>query len=76
MRSYLYQGPRRIRLLELTITSDILDLTNLYSSEYSCFSLKLIGAAKIFCAAKASAPGILSAEYTIVAKERLRYRQA
>ena len=42
----------------------------------SRFSLKLSSAANLFCAAKASAPGIPSVEYNIRVKERLCSRQA
>ena len=49
-------------MLDLTIASDILASTNPHISEYYRFSLYLISAANLFCAAKASAPGIPSAE--------------
>ena len=55
-------GARSSRLLDFTITSDILDLTNPHISEYYRFRLYLSSAANLFFAAKASAPGILSAE--------------
>ena len=49
-------------MLDLTIASDILALTNPHISEYSCFSLYLSSVANLFCAEKASAPGIPSAD--------------
>ena len=75
MRAPLSQGPLGRRLFDLTIASDILALTKPHISEYPRFSLYLSSADNIFCAAKASSPGILSAEYTIGVKVLLQSRK-
>ena len=75
MRASLSQGPRRSRLLDLTIASDILALKKTHNSEYSHFILNLSSAANFFCADKASAPGTPSIYNTIGVKCRLRSRQ-
>ena len=62
MRAPLLQGLQRRRLLDLTIASDILTCTKPHISEYSYFSLYLNSVANLFCAAKAFAPVIPSAE--------------
>ena len=50
------------RLLDLTIAIAILALINPNNSDYYRFRLNMSSAANILCAAKASAPGIPSAE--------------
>ena len=54
-------GMVRSRMSELIISSYILSRINPNNSEYLRFNFKMINAANLFCAAKASAPGILSA---------------
>ena len=63
-------------MLYLTITTDILDLTKLHISKYYRFSLLLINKARNCCASQASVLEISSAEYTIVVKEYLRFKQS
>ena len=76
MRAPFPRGPRRSRLLDLTIASYILAHTKPHVSEYSRFSLYLSSASNLFCADKTSAPGIPCAEYTIGVKVLLHSRQA
>ena len=74
MCPFFYQGPRRSRLSDLTIISDILAFTKTNNSEYYHFRLKLTSAANLFCAAKAFAMGVRSAEWTIGVKEHIQSR--
>ena len=75
MYPLLYTGPRSIRVLYLTFTSDIRVLTKPHISKYSHFRLLISINAKRPCAAKAYVPVISSYEYTIGEKERLHFRQ-
>ena len=76
MRTTFSRGPQRSRLFDLIINSDILALKKSHISEYYRFSLELSSTANLFCAAKASTPGIPSAEWTIGVKFCLRFSQA
>ena len=49
-------------MLDITIANYTPSLTNPHISDYSCFSLNISSVAYLFCAAKASTPGIPSAE--------------
>ena len=49
-------------MLDLTISSDVLARTNPHNPEYSHFSLNINIGANLLCAAKASTPGITSAD--------------
>ena len=65
-----------IRILDLTIDSDILSHTKTHISEYSWFRLNLRCKSSLLCAAKASDTGVLYSEYTIGVKVCLIPRQA
>ena len=72
MRAWLYRGLLSSRLLDLTISSDIPTFTKPQISEYSHFSLYISSEANLFFAAKASDPGIPSADYKKGLTECLR----
>ena len=63
------------RFLDLTTASEILALTKPHIYEYSRFGLFLRSKARRCYAATSSIPGVLSMEYTIGVKLRLRSRQ-
>ena len=74
INAYLYLEPQRIRVLYLTINSDIQALTKPHIYKYSCFSLLLSSKARCRCASTASVPVIPPAEYSIRAKEHWKSR--
>ena len=59
-------------MLDITTVSDILYLTKLHISEYSRFRLLLRNKDKRLCTATAYTPVIMSVEYNIGVKVRLR----
>ena len=68
-------APRKRRMLDLTINSDIRAITKPHIYEYSCFSLLLSSEARHCCATMVFVMGIPSVEYTIGVKERLLSRK-
>ena len=63
-------------MLDLTIAAEILAFKEPHIYEYFHFCLYLSSVVNIFCEAKASAPGIPSADWTIRVKFCLRSRQS